>query len=283
MENNSFTLLPMSQRFNLVPGEIYTGKVTIVNPTDASSDFNYKVSVAPYNVVGNDYDIDLTSKYNRSIITDWIEVLEPTGTVAPNNSKDVSFTISVPEDALAGGQYATILVSSNSDQQADAGVAVKNVFEMASIVYANVAGETVHDGKILENNVPSYSAVAPITLTALISNEGNVHEDAVFVITISDFFSGAVILPTEEDEGRYGEIIMPETTRKIERNISNLPAIGIVKISQKIYYNGEVSTVEKDVIICPIWFILLIVLTIASIITAIVVAVKKHKRKNFYL
>lgn len=283
MENNSFTLLPMSQRFNLVPGEIYTGKITIVNPTDASGDFNYKVSVAPYNVVGNNYDIDLTSKYNRSIITDWIEVLEPTGTVAPNNSKDVSFTISVPEDAPAGGQYATILVSSNSDQQADAGVAVKNVFEMASIVYANVAGETVHDGKILENNVPSYSAVAPITLTALISNEGNVHEDAVFVITISDFFSGAVILPTEEDEGRYGEIIMPETTRKIERNVSNLPAIGIVKISQKIYYNGEVSTVEKNVIICPIWFILLMVLTMASIITAIVVAVKKHKRKNFYL
>ena len=160
------------------------------------------------------------------------------------------------------------------------GVAVQNVFEIASIVYATVAGETKHGGSIVENNVPGFSAVTPVTLSALIENNGNIHENSTFVIKVSNFFTGEVILPTEDDEGIYNEVIMPESTRRIERNVSNLPAIGVIKISQTIYYNNEFSTVEKDVIICPIWFMALVLLTLASIVTTIVLMVKKHKKNK---
>ena len=73
---------------------------------------------------------------------------------------------------------------------------------------------------------------------------------------------------------------MPKTTRRIERELNDLPMLGVIKVNQTIYYQGEVSTVEKDVIICPIWFILLVVLTLASIITTIVLIIKKHRRKK---
>ncbi len=75
---------------------------------------------------------------------------------------------------------------------------------------------------------------------------------------------------------------MPETTRQVEREVSNLPALGVVKVRQTIYYQGqEPSVVEKNVIICPIWFLILLILTIAAIITTIVLIIKKHrKRKN---
>ncbi len=283
MGNNSFTILPMSQRFYLEPGKVYTGKITVVNPVDATSDFAYKASISPYGVVGGDYTADLTTNYNRSIITNWIKILEPTGKVPPNGSKDIEFTITVPENAPSGGQYATIAVSSDSDQKSGDGVAVQSVFEMASIIYANVAGETVRSGEIIKNNVPGFSTMTPIMVGAVIENGGNIHEDATFIIKISDVFSGKVILPTEEDNGQYNEIIMPETTKQVTRNISNLPAIGVVKVSQTIYYNGKVSTVEKNVLICPIWFMVLMILTLASIVTAIVVTVKKHRKKKYYL
>ena len=93
-------------------------------------------------------------------------------------------------------------------------------------------------------------------------------------------FTGNVILPTEENEGQYNEIIMPETTKYIEREVSSLPAIGVVKVTQKIYYQGDLSVQEKNVILCPIWFIALVVLTLAAIVTAIVLTVKKHKKKK---
>ncbi len=274
--------MPMGQVFDLEPGKTYSGKITVVNPADATSNFYYKSSIAPYSVIGDDYTADLTTKYDRSLITDWITISNPTGEISPNSSKDVIFTITVPEDAPAGGQYAAITVSSDN-RQTENGAMVQNVFEMASIIYARVAGEITHKGNIIKNEIPGFSSVAPISVGAVISNDGNVHENAIFSLKVSDVFSGKVILPTDEDSGRYNEIIMPGTTRQIVRNISDLPTMGIIRVSQTIYYNGETSTVEKDILICPIWFIALLSLLIISIITSIIIFFKKHGKKLHHI
>ena len=278
--SNAFTLMPMNQKISLKPGEVYEGSIKVINPSYSVNDFNYKAEVTPYGVIGEDYTADLLSESDRTQIAKWIKIENPTGTIKPNESEEIKFTITVPENVPAGGQYATIAVSSNEDASNSEGVAVQNVFEMASIIYADVAGETVHEGEILENNVPGFVFTHPVTISALLNNNGNVHETATFTITVSDFFTGRVILPTEENSGTYSEIIMPETTRYTEREVSDLPSLGVIKINQTINYNGQTSTVEKNVIICPIWFLILVILTLAAIITAIVMLVKKHRRKK---
>lgn len=275
--NNAFTIMPMNQEISLSPGEVYEGSIKIINPSSATENFAYRASVTPYSVGGEEYTADLLSESDRTAISKWIEIAEPTGEVAPNESKEIKFKITVPDNAPAGGQYATIAVSSNKDVANTNGVSVQNVFEIASIIYAKVAGETVHDGEVLENNVPAFVFVKPVKLTALISNNGNVHETATITIAVTDVFTGRVILPTEENAGQYSEVIMPETTHYIEREVSDLPELGIVKVSQTIDYNGQVSTTEKQIFICPIWFIVLAMITIATIITAITLVVKKHR------
>lgn len=283
MENeiaNVFTVTPMNQEISLSPGEVYEGSITVINPSYATEDFSYKVEVTPYGVAGEDYTADLLSESDRTAISKWIKIVEPTGEIKPNESKKVNFTITVPENVPAGGQYATIAVSSNKDAASVNGVSVQNVFEIASVIYAKVAGETIQDGEIKENNVPSFVFTKPVMLSAFITNNGNIHETATFTITVSDFFTGQVILPTEENTGVYTEVIMPETTRYTEREVSELPDLGVVKVSQTINYNGQTSTVEKNIIICPIWFLVLIFLTIAAIITAIIVLIKKHRHKK---
>ena len=279
MDSNMFTILPMSQRFSLKPGETYEGSITVVNPVDATEDFAYKASIVPYGVSGEDYQADLVTDSDHTMVAKWIKLEEPTGKVKPNESKKINFTITVPENAPAGGQYAAITVTSDNDAKDGDGDTVQNVFEIASIIYGTVAGETKHEGKVEENNVPGFVVNPPVKLTAKLTNSGNVHADATFVITVSDFFTGHVILPTEENDGEYNEIIMPDTTRVVEREINNLPALGVVKVNQTIYYNGEMSTVEKNVIICPIWFMILVAVTLCAIIGVIVHIVKKH-RKN---
>ena len=281
MDSNMFTVLPMSQRFSLKPGEVYKGSITVVNPVDATEDFAYKVAVVPYGVAGQDYQADLITDSDHTAIAKWIELEEPTGKIKPNESKEIKFTITVPKNAPAGGQYAALTVTSNNDASNSEGVAIQNVFEMASIIYGSVAGKTEYIGEVQENNIPGFVVTAPVTLSALISNEGNVHMDATFVITVTDFFTGRVILPTEDNEGQYSEVIMTETTRFVEREVNNLPALGVVKINQTIYYNGTVSTEEKDVIICPIWFLALLAVTVCAIIGTIIhLIVKHHKNKR---
>ncbi len=278
---NAFTILPMSQNFTLVPGETYTGSITVVNPVNSTSDFAYSVSVSPYNVIGEDYQADISNVSAYSKIADWITIDNPTGSVKPNESQEINFTINVPADAAAGGQYAAIMVSSDPSKQESEGVSINNVFALGSIIYADVEGEVTHEGSILQNNIPEFSTVTPVAVSALLDNHGNVHENAIFALNVTNALTGEKIFPTDEDQNNhFSEIVMPETTRYITRNIDNLPTLGIVKVEQTIYYNNEVSTVSKNIVLCPIWFFFLVALVIFSIIGFIVASVRHHRRKK---
>ncbi len=278
---NTFTIMPMSQQVSLTPGETYTGTLTIVNPVDATEDFHYKIEISPYGVVGEDYQADLRSVTGRNEITKWIEIEEPTGTVKPNESKKVTFKINTPKNAAAGGQYAALTVSSDSNTASSNGVSVNNVFEMASLIYGTVGGDITRGGEILENNVPGFIAVPPLETSVKLENTGNIHEVATVVLKVTNFFTGDVIFPTGEETGEFSEIVMPETTYLATRNVSNLPALGVVKVSQTVYYRGQdASVTEREVIICPIWFMLLVIACIAAIVAFIVSRVRKHRKKR---
>ena len=278
---NFFTVTPMSQRFSLEAGKTVEGSISVINPNDSANDLKYKAYVAPYGVVGEGYEADLTTDSKYNMIKDWITIENPTGTIEPNKTGEIKFKIKVPGSAPAGGQYAAIIITRDDDTKAtDNGVAVKDIFEMASLIYADVAGETVHKGEILSNEIPGFVANPPIVLSAQISNEGNIHENATIIIKATNFFTGDVIVEGDTEEHYYSEIIMPETTRDVTREINEgLPLLGAVKVEQTIYYRGSSSTEEKTVIICPIWFLLLVIASVAAIIATIVMIVRKHKKK----
>ncbi|MBR0467427.1 hypothetical protein IJJ53_00715 [Candidatus Saccharibacteria bacterium] len=277
---SSLIVAPMNQNFELEPGKTYTGKITVANSSDATSDLPYKVSVAPYSVLGEKYEADLTTMSNRSMLVDWITIENAKGNLKPNESAEVNFTITVPETAPAGGQYASILITEDTETAASQGLALSSVFEMASLVYADVAGETVREGEILENNIPSFVTATPVKVDALIWNNGNVHEKATLVLEAKNLITGETILPSEQVTGRYNETIMPETTRRTEYDIMDLPAVGVVRISQTIYYNGETSVETQDVVILPVWFMGLIVILVGVIIGGIVAIVKVRRKKR---
>ena len=278
---NAFTVLPISQNFTLEPGNTYTGSITVVNPVSSINDFSYSVSVSPYSVIGEDYQADIINTSAFSQIVDWITIKEPTGTLAPNEAREVEFTIKVPDNAYAGGQYAAILVSQDTDKQAAEGVSINNVFALGSIIYADVSGEVTHDSSIIENNVPEFATVTPVSVSALLRNDGNVHETAIVAIKATNNITGEKIFPTEENQNnRFSELVMPETTRFISRQIDNLPIVGIVKVEQTIYYGDEVSTATKDLIICPVWFMLLMSLILFGVISGIVALFRRRRKKK---
>lgn len=269
----------MSQRLTLEPGEVYSGTITVATPSDATGNFSYVVSVTPYSVVGEEYAADLTTSNIYSEIADWTTIENPTGTLAPNESTDIHFTIRVPESIHGGGQYATIMVSQDpSTQTSTSGATVQNLLQIASVIYADIGGEVDRTGEVLENNVPTFAFSSPIDLTALIANHGNIHTDTIFDIKITNNFTGELVYPDPDSEDYTAEIIMPETTRYIVHQIGNLPPLGSFKVSQTIYYGDSVSTVEKDLIICPLWFIFLVLFAISSVIIFIVLRIRTHRR-----
>lgn len=277
---NIFTVTPMNHNLNLDAGEVYEGYVTVANPANAAKDFNYKVAVSPYAVVGEDYTADFLSETARTQIADWVTVENPTGTLKPNETVNVKFKITVPETAPAGGQYAALMVSSNTDTAAGAGVSVNNVFEMASIIYANISGDTIVDGEVIENTIPGFVTATPIRVSALLENNGNAHEIARINLEVRSFFSATPIYPTPGESGVINEVIMPETSRYVTRDITGISPLGVYEVTQTINYLGENHQVKQVVVACPIWFMALVLLTVIGVVATIVYRVKAVRRKK---
>lgn len=282
---SSFTVSPMSQNFKLEPGKLYRGTISIAVPANATSDFRYRATVTPYSVIGVEYKADLVTMSDMSQIANWITIEEPTGVVKPNETKELGFMIKVPETAPAGGQYATIAVSSNDFVSETGAVTMQDVFEIASVLYADVAGETVHSGEILENNVPGFVAEGAPVVSAMIRNTGNVHDLATVKILAKNALTGQVMYPVaDKDNGEFTELIMPGTKRFVTREITGLPTLGILEITQDVSFLGQVSPNTKVVIFCPIWFLVLVGLTLAAIIGVIWWKIaKRHKLKHIVL
>ena len=276
-----FTVTPMNQQIELEAGGTYTVFVTISNPIDSGRDFNYRVSVGPYNVVGEDYKADLATMSNRSEIVNWITISEPTGVLSPNDKTEVEIKINVPENAASGGQYATILIGSNDDLQDSENLTIQNVYEMGSIVYASVAGETVHSGEVIDNYVPGFAFSLPVATSATISNAGNVHETAQVSIEIRDVFSGQKVYPSSDETGAIDTVIMPETKYLATQNIDGVSPLGVYKVTQTIRYLGNTSVNDQVLIVCPAWFLLLVVLAVGTFFAIIIRKISKRRRKKF--
>ena len=280
-ESKLFIMTPMSRKIRLEPGEVYEGSITVINPMTATEPFQYKIGLAPYSVADGDYTVDLMTRSSRSQIMDWITIEESVGTIEPNEDKEIHYTIKVPENAEAGGQYAAITVGSDERDDSNVnGVSIKNMYEMASIIYAQIGGDIKRGGGVLTNEITGFVLQPPIKLQARVSNEGNIHETAVVRIKVKNFLNGAQVYPADTDEMVVEEVIMPETERTLTQEVGEIPSLGLYEAVQSIEYLGETSYNSRLVVACPIWFMLMVLIVLAIIGFGIGWAIRKHRRKK---
>lgn len=275
----SFVLSPMSQRIMLVPGEAFVGSISIANPADSDEDFNYIVDKSPFypvNKDGNDYgDVTYSERNDMNMIIDWTTLEDEVGTLAPDETKEITFTIDVPIDAPAGGQYMALLVRENVEKQVIEGSAtITEIMQMSHIVYAEVIGETRKEGSILENNVPSFVTNSELTTTSMVRNDGNVHTDAEYILQVWPLFSDEEICTNAEKPNSV--MILPNTQRYNSQSCK-LPSVGVFRVRQTVKIFGEESVVEKTIIVCPIWLLFIILFVIILFVIWIFTRTKSKK------
>ena len=281
---SSIVLSPMNQRIILVPGETYVGSIDISNPNSSTQNLHYTAQIDSFSQDSDTKDakgeVGSSERTNYNIMMDWIVLDKTSGMVAPNSTDKLVFRINVPEDAPAGGQYATILIQNMDDSNPSTGAntfQIKGNIQMASIIYAEVAGETREAGKITENNIPSFLFDGKLEATSMVRNDGNVHTDAEYIFQVWPMFSDEEICTNEESVKT--SLVMPETER-YHTETCNLPAVGIFRAKQTVKIFGEESIVEKTVIVCPLWLIAIIIFVIVALIVWIVIRMKSHKKNQ---
>lgn len=271
----TFSMSPMKQKIVLVPGQTFRGSLKITNPATSDSDFQYQAKVEPVKF-DEDYNMSLETTEKYSDIVKWIKVQNPSGIVKPNETVTIYFEINTPEDAPAGGQYAAITVGTVAGEGSGSLNIQQNV-QMAHVIYANVAGETVYDTNVSEVEIPSFLFGENISASALVKNGGNSYIDVKHTLQVYPLFSDEEIYTNEEDPEET--IVLPETSRRTTSTWGKTPAIGIYRVRYAVLVDDEVAaSAEKMVIICPIWLLFIVIFAIVALIIWIVIRVRIRKK-----
>lgn len=260
---------------DLAPGETYTDTFKVQNT--GSKSFDFKISVSPYTVKDELYspDYEVTNQYTD--IVNWIKFSQETGSVEPNGEVEIAYTIKVPADVPAGGQYAILSAETTNEENNGDTSGIVAVRRVGMILYSNVNGTTRKTGSIIENKVSGILFNPPISGTSIVENTGNTHANARYVLQVYPLFSNEEVYTNEEDPMTL--TVLPETRRLNTVSWPNSPQLGIFKVRHTVTIFSETSVTEKVVFLCPIWFLFIVLVLIFLAIFWIVSRVRERKNR----
>lgn len=266
---------PTKQKLSLTPGSSYTGTFKVHNA--GALPFNYTVSATPYSVLNENYNPDYNSVTTYSQIAEWITFDKKTekGTLQPGQIVDVEYTVNVPTDVPAGGQYAALMAQTDSGNAENATIGV--VHRVGMILYAAVPGETRESGEIIKNTVNSFYFDPPISVSSLVKNTGNVEQTATITTNMWPLFSKEAAFSNADNPTKLD--IIPETSRFNAITWEGAPRLGIFWVEQTVEFAGQTSTVKKLVLICPLWLLFIIFALLFFIIFWLVSRSRDRKRE----
>lgn len=263
-------------------------------------DFRYRVSVAPYSAVNENYDMSFSKENNHTQISRWITFKNPNGTftkelsgiVKAGKKATVHYKVSVPADIPAGGQYAVIFASPESLENANTD-GIRTISRAGLLVYGRSEGNTRKtaelqpvklrtffapslfgkntakqdkDGKIIEEPY--------ITGSVRIKNTGNTDFIATSKLTVRTLLGKTV----HEEETHHD--VLPDTERNIKLKWEKMPFFGIFQVT---FATSAISLSDKQtklVIVMPTIFIVLLFILLTALIAWIILTIRKRSLRG---
>jgi hypothetical protein len=226
------------------------------------------IGASPLNVVVQ--TSDFTADRSGAIIlrqggpnsaTTWISVDVNQFTLAPNESRHVTFRVTAPDAPEPGDHQAAIvfLVPGTNDGniQVNRGIAAP--------VYVTVPGAIDTTATVEEFRAPSFATGGPITLSATLRANGNVHRD----------FRGPDALTATMEDGRTVAFtdftVLRGAIADATATWQDPPAFCVCRLTISISNDGVVSQRTISVVIFPLYQLLagLAVLVVAAIVALV--------------
>lgn len=282
---SGLTLSPMYQKIIVDPGEKQKVSFRISNPSSAVGNMYYELSVEPFYMDENGQMV-YEAEGRMGEIAEWISFDVPVkGKIEPNGVEDIIFTIDVPRGAPAGGQYFSIMVTETGESEEDSDeeilldnskTAIKEIYRMAHLVYAEVTGSIVEQGEISDVELPSFLLSGNIAGSAFIKNTGNVHRDAVYTMQVFPLFSSEEVYTNDEKPETV--TILPDRAVYHKTTWSETPPIGIFNVVYTVKFGESMEQISRMVIVCPIWLLFVVVFAVFAIIFYFMAKAKARKK-----
>lgn len=266
---------PMRESVVLNPGDTYKSSFVVSNPGFSEQDLSYHVKVSPF-YVNEKYDPIFENENDSGMIADWITITSgEKGVVAPNESAVVEYKIEVPKTAPAGGQYASISAVTDINATEAGAINIGEGMAINYIVLAEITGDTVVSGEILDMGVPSFLLGGMIRASSTVKNDGNVHGSATYTMKVYPLFSDTPIYTNEEHPEMH--YVLPDRTFHNESYWEETPMMGIYNVSYIVEFQGLKSEVTSMVIVCPWWILFIVILGIVILVIRAISLIKLKK------
>jgi len=268
-----FTIIPPKLELTAKPGDVISSSVKLKNNTDQPQEF--KIGATDFIVKDSKGSPDFTSLKSNWALTSWLSFSPKSIIIEPGKIGYVSVNISIPEDALPGGRYASIYFSQPGlieEGQTASGVAA----ELRNLILLRIQGPIEENAIIRQFKTPKLSEYGPITIETEIANLGNYHISPLGGIKITNMF-GKTVFSQELDERN----IFPKTSYEYESEFGSKWLFGKFQADLTAAF-GEQNQPLTATIYFWVWPWRLTSLALASIfaIVLIIVLIKKLKAKR---
>ena len=259
------TLSPIKTEINIHPGTVKTGTLKVSNFT--ANQMQVSLDSEAFSVINRQYDYKFTVESNAA---KWVVFETQSITLSAGETREVSYSLNVPVSAEPGGQYFSIFASTDT---AATDSAVSSKQRIASLLYITVMGDVTKTGRLLYLNSP-WLVSGNNMWSMSIQNTGTAHFRSKYNLKVSDFFGNKISNSNESES-----LILPATVREVSELIPLPQFPGIYKLTFDISLGDSSSKIEtRYMIYSPVWFSIVVIITI-FIITVIIVG-KKKKAKN---
>lgn len=217
-EKLAFTITPPLIKATMAPAQTWRSSVKVVNNNSESMTVYCHV----YDFKSNDKGLTEfiqteeqieTYKNSTHLLSKWIEITKEAVVIMPQQSAEIPYTVSLPENAEPGGHYAAIMIGTKPQEDLrGTGISVSSM--IASLIMLRVKGEINEKGMIAQFNTEKSLYQEPdVKFNIKFQNSGNVHLQPRGNIKIYNSYKDEVAEIDFNKDIDYGNVL-PDSARE---------------------------------------------------------------------
>lgn len=288
-ESLVLSVTPPFSQLVVQPGDVMRSYVKVIN----ANSFDLTVYADPVNFEtadesGHPKFIPLIGDaIDKTTFAGWIDVTREAIVIPPESSKEIPYTIVVPDNAPPGGHFAAILIGTRPPEGDPRSGQLKTSQVVSSLFLARVAGEVLEGGQIRELSVAnSYSGTPKAEFILRFENTGNVYIQPQGDITIFNMWGKERGFIPVNQKTNFGNVL-PKSIRKFSfvwEGTPSLTDIGRYKAVATLSYGVDAKkSVDRTIYfwVIPLKATLITLGFIIAFIAFIVFSIRLYIRRVF--
>jgi hypothetical protein len=261
----SLAVSPPTFYLSANPGDTLSESIRVENTTPIVQ--HVSVSLENFVPLGTEGQVNITSQANEYSLISWIRVNPENATITGYGTQIFNFTINVPQNAEPSGKFGSIVFTTSPNKLGN-GSSVSVSQRIGDLILLRIAGKADENIFVKNFNVETGNKLPSnrLSLTALVSNIGNVQVKPIGYINIRNMFGAQVAqIPLAS------EYILPGAERSLTTYWKHGILFGQYRATLTALYglSNKILTATTTFVVIP-WSLIAIVLAIVIVLCSIV-------------